>query len=32
VDYTKLRPMAYMPDEYWSLGERIYGYGASKKE
>jgi flavin reductase (DIM6/NTAB) family NADH-FMN oxidoreductase RutF len=32
VDYTLLRPMAYMPDQYWSLGERIYGYGDSKKD
>jgi flavin reductase (DIM6/NTAB) family NADH-FMN oxidoreductase RutF len=32
VDYAKLRPMAYMPDEYWSLGARIYGYGQSKKD
>ena len=30
VDYTKLDPMAYLPDQYWSLGERIYGYGESK--
>lgn len=31
VDYTLLRPMAYMPDEYWSVGRRIYGYGDSKR-
>jgi flavin reductase (DIM6/NTAB) family NADH-FMN oxidoreductase RutF len=31
VDYSRLRPMAYMPDEYWSLGERIYGYGESAR-
>ncbi|HEX9093369.1 MAG TPA: flavin reductase family protein [Coriobacteriia bacterium] len=31
VDYAKLRPMAYMPEEYWSLGAPIYGYGESRK-
>ncbi len=31
VDYAALRPMAYMPDQYWSLGRKIYGYGDSKK-
>jgi flavin reductase (DIM6/NTAB) family NADH-FMN oxidoreductase RutF len=32
VDYTLLKPMAYMPDQYWSLGERIFGYGDSNKK
>ncbi len=32
VDYAKLRPMAYMPNQYWSLGNRIYTYGESNKK
>jgi flavin reductase (DIM6/NTAB) family NADH-FMN oxidoreductase RutF len=32
VDYTLLKPMAYMPDQYWSLGSKIFGYGDSNKK
>lgn len=30
VDYAKLRPMAYLPEQYWSLGQPLYRYGESK--
>jgi flavin reductase (DIM6/NTAB) family NADH-FMN oxidoreductase RutF len=31
VQTTKLTPIAYVAGEYWSLGERIGGYGAAAK-
>lgn len=31
VDYGKLRPFCYNPDQYWSLGQQIGTYGFSNK-
>ncbi|RJQ56296.1 MAG: flavin reductase family protein [Actinobacteria bacterium] len=31
VDYGRLAPFCYNPDEYWSLGEKIGTYGFMKK-
>ena len=31
IDYEALRPLAYLPYDYFSIGERIYHYGQSKE-
>jgi len=31
IDYSKLSPIIYMPEEYWSLGKRLGVYGFSRK-
>lgn len=32
VDYAKIRPICYCPEQYWSLGEMIGTYAFTKKE
>jgi flavin reductase (DIM6/NTAB) family NADH-FMN oxidoreductase RutF len=32
LDFEALRPLAYLPDAYYSMGERVYGYGQSARE
>ena len=31
IDLTKISPLVYSQDEYWTLGERIGMYGFSKQ-
>jgi len=31
VDYGRMKPFCYNPDEYWSIGDRIGTYGYTKK-
>jgi flavin reductase (DIM6/NTAB) family NADH-FMN oxidoreductase RutF len=31
VRYDRLRPLSYLPYDYYSIGERVYGYGESRK-
>jgi flavin reductase (DIM6/NTAB) family NADH-FMN oxidoreductase RutF len=31
VDYGRMKPFCYNPDEYWSIGEKIGTYGYTKK-
>lgn len=32
IDYAKTDAMCYMPEEYWSVGDKIGAYGLSKRE
>jgi flavin reductase (DIM6/NTAB) family NADH-FMN oxidoreductase RutF len=32
VDYSLLRPMGYLPEEYWATGSKLYNYGQSKRQ
>lgn len=31
IDYGRMQPICYNPDEYWSIGEKIGTYGFTKK-